>query len=248
LSAGDVTAFVVAVCNQSSTPLAKKTMTALASLMRYLHVAGVTAESLCWAIPKVAGRWSSQTRGLDTDAVARLLSGCDRRQAAGQRDYAILTMLERLGLRAAEVSALTLDDIDWHRGEVVIRGKGNRYERLPLPDDVGEALAGYLRDGRPQAPGGWRRVFLRTVAPAGPLSSRGISMVVHHAARRAGLPDCGSHRLRHFAATETLRHGAPLPEVAELLRHRDLTVTTVYARVDPAALRELARPWPGCAA
>jgi len=249
LGAADVTSFVVATCSQCSAALAKKTVTALASLLRYLHVAGVTPESLCWALPKLAGRRSgSRPRGLETAEVARLLSGCDRRRSAGRRDYAILTLLERLGLRAAEVAAITLDDVDWHRGEVVIRGKGNRHERLPLPNDVGQALAEYLRHARPPAPPGCRTVFLRTVAPVGPLSPQGISMVVRHAARQAGLPACGSHRLRHYAATATLRHGAPLLEVAELLRQRNLTVTTVYARVDPAALRELARPWPAGAA
>ncbi|MHB1475331.1 MAG: tyrosine-type recombinase/integrase [Dermatophilaceae bacterium] len=245
----DVTSFVMATCSQSSVALAKKTITAMASLLRYLHVAGVTAESLCSVLPKVAGRRpGSPAWDLDSDAVTRLLAGCDRHQAVGRRDYAILTLLARLGLRAGEIAALTLDDIDWHRGEVVIRGKGDRHERLPLPDDVGQAVAVYLRDARPPTPPGCRTLFLRVLAPVGPLSPTGVSQVVSRAASRAGLPTCGSHRLRHFAATATLRHGAPLAEVAGLLRQRTLEVTALYARVDPTSLRELARPWPGSAA
>jgi site-specific recombinase XerD len=249
VGAADVRSFVVATCSQSSVALAKKTMTALASLLRYLYVVGVTAEPLGLVLPKVTGRRSgSPGWDLDSAAVTRLLAGCDRERAVGRRDFAVLTLLGRLGLRAGEVAALTLDDVDWHRGEVVIRGKGDRHERLPLPDDVGQAVAVYLRHARPPTPQGYRTLFLRVVAPVGPLSPTGISLVVSRAARRAGLDACGSHRLRHFAATATLRHGAPLPEVAELLRQRNLMVTARYAHVDPAALRELAVPWPGGAA
>jgi len=249
LRAADVTGFVVAACGQSSIPAAKKTVTALASLLRYLHVAGVTANPLASAVPKVAGqRAGLLARGLEATQLARLLSGCDRRRRVGRRDYAIVTLLARLGLRAGEVAALTLDDFDWHHGEVVIRGKGHRYERLPLPCDVGEAVAAYLRRGRRGAPEGSRTLFTRTVAPPGALSPSAIQTVVRRAARRAGLPAFGSHLLRHGAATGMLRGGAPLPEVAQVLRHRSLMVTAAYAKVEPAALRALARPWPGGAA
>lgn len=245
LSAQDVSAFVVAACRAGSVASSKKTVTALASLLGYLFVAGVSAEPLRAVLPRVAGGTAS-SRGvdLDADAVARLLAGCDPRRQSGARDRAVITVLARLGLRAGEVAALGLDDVDWHRGEVVIHGKGARLESVPLPPDVGQVVAAYL-GGRPPAPPGCRSVFLRLTPPVGPLTPGAVSLVVRRAARRAGLPAVGSHRLRHFAARATLRGGAPLPEVAELLRQRDLEVTARYAIVDPPALRELARPWPG---
>ena len=244
--ASDVTAFVVATCGQSSTPLAKKTVTALASLLRYLHVTGVTQQPLALAVPRMAGgRAGPPPRAPEAAQVAALLSSCDRRRSVGRRDYAILLLLARLGLRAGEVAKLTLDDVDWHHGALIVRGKGDRHERLPLPSDVGEAMVAYLRRGRPGAPWECRALFLRAVAPPGPLASCAVGMVVVRAARRAGLPGFGAHRLRYGAATATLRRGAPLAEVAQLLRQRSLLVTAAYARVEPEALRELARPWPG---
>ena len=246
LRAADVTAFVVEVCGRSSIPTAKKTVTALASLLRYLHVAGVIGRPLVVALPKVAGH----QRGplpyeLEADDMARLLSGCDRRHSLGRRDYAILMLLCRLGLRAGEVAALTLDDIDWHHGEIIIRGKGNRHELLPVPVDVGEAVAVYLRRGRRRVPRGCRALFLREIAPEGAVSTSSVRGVVSRAAQRAGLPTIGPHLLRHAAATELLRKGAALPEVAQVLRHRRTQVTAAYATVAPAAVRELATPWPG---
>lgn len=220
-TAEEVTAFVVATCATGRVALAKKTISALASLLRYLHVTGVMDEPLCSALPRVAAKARSP-RGveLDAGAVTRLLAGCSRCRQAGARDRAVIMLLARLGLRAGEVAALGLDDLDWRRGEVLIHGKGDRVERLPLPPDVGQAVAGYLRGGRPSAPPGCRAVFLRMSAPAGPLTSGAVSLVVNRAARRAGLPGFGAHRLRHFAATTTLRGGAPLPDVAELMRQR----------------------------
>lgn len=244
--AADVTGFLVARSGQASPPALSMTVTALASLLRYLHVAGVTAAPLARMLPGVARRRAFPPAAVPgASEVARLLVSCDRRRAAGRRDYAILLLFARLGLRAGEVAALRLDDADWHHGELVIRGKADRRERLPLPADVGEAVAAYLRDGRPPALAGERALFLRLAAPAGPLTPGAVKMVVRHAARRAGMPAFGPHRLRHRAATATLRSGAPLPEVARLLRHRTLAVTASYARVDPATLRELALPWPG---
>jgi site-specific recombinase XerD len=248
LSAAEVTAFVVAECGQCGTALAKKTVTALSSLLRFLHVAGLTAAPLAVAVPKVAGRRSgSLPEGFEAGQVARLLASCDRRREMGRRDYAILTLLARLGLRAGEVAALTLDDIDWRQGEVMIRGKGYRHERLPLPVDVGQAVAAYLQRGR-HAPRGCRAVFLRVCAPSGPLGPGGVGLMVARACRRAGVPSSGSHRLRHTAATQMLRHDAPLAEVAQVLRHRSLAVTATYAKIDRGALAELAKPWPGGAA
>ena len=245
LSAQDVTSYVVAASRVGSVPAAKKTVTALASLLRFLFITGVTTEPLRERLPKVSGPAASP-RGVDLDsaAVGQLMAACDQGQPIGVRDRAVIVMLARLGLRAGEVAALRLEDVNWHRGEVVIHGKGSRVERVPLPVDVGEAVAAYLRVRAP-APPGCRSVFLRLAPPVGPLTAGAVSLLVRRAAGRADLPPIGSHRLRHFAGTNTLRAGAPLPEVAELLRQRSLEVTTRYARVDPSALRELARPWPG---
>ena len=179
--------------------------------------------------------------------MAALLPGCDRGAAVGRRDVAILTLLARLGLRGGEVAALTLDDIDWHQGEIVVRGKGGRRDRLPLPADVGEALVAYLRAGRPAA-AGCRALFLRVRAPVGALGTRGVADVVRLAARRAGLPALGPHRLRHSAATAMLRNGASLAEIGQVLRHARAATTAIYAKVDRAALRAIAQPWPGEAA
>ena len=178
--------------------------------------------------------------------MSRLLRSCDRRTVTGRRDYAILVLLSRLGLRVGEVAALTLDDIDWRHGEIVIPGKGGRRERLPLPADAGQALAGYLSCARPALAS--RLLFLRVLAPRDGLSPTGIATVVRAACDRAGLPRAGAHRLRHSAASEMLRAGAGLPEVAQVLRHASLATTAIYAKVDRAALRSLARPWPGSTA
>lgn len=183
-------------------------------------------------------------KALELDQVRRLLSSCDRDTANGRRDFAILTMLVRLGLRAGEVAGLGLDDIDWRAGETVIRGKGRRTEQVPLPADVGEAVAAYLRNGRPPTAEG-RSVFVRFKAPHRALSAGGVSQVVAAAGLRAGLGRIHAHRLRHTAATEMLRAGAPLSEIGQLLRHRRLLTTAIYAKVDREALRTIARPWPG---
>jgi site-specific recombinase XerD len=156
----------------------------------------------------------------------------------------VLTLLARLGLRAGEAAALQLDDIGWRAGTLTVRGKGRRDEQLPLPSDVGEALAGYLRGGR-AAGGASRRVFLASRAPGGGLSPAGIMEIVRRACVRAGLPEAGAHRLRHSAATAMLRAGAPLQEIGQVLRHRALSTTAIYAKVDHGALAELAVPWPG---
>jgi integrase/recombinase XerD len=178
--------------------------------------------------------------------VRGLLASCDRRTAKGSRDFAILTLLARLGLRAGEAAALDLDDIDWPAGEVLVRGKASRLERLPLPADVGEALAGYLTTGRPRCEE--RALFLRAPAPHRRITVGAISVLVHAACTRAGLDPIATHRLRHTVASELLRHGAGLPEIGQLLRQRSAAVTSIYARADTAALRQLARPWPGSAA
>lgn len=248
LGAGDVMAFVVARCPAQPRGAAKQTVTALRSLLVYLHVEGEIGRPLAGAVPSVAGwRLAGLPKGLEPGQVQRLVASCDRGTATGRRDLAILTMLVRLGVRAGEVAALTLDDVDWRAGQITVRGKGDRSERLPLPVDVGEVIAAYLKDGRPLGAQG-RALFVRVKAPLGALSSTAITGVVLHAARRAGLGEIRAHRLRHTAATEMLRAGGSLPEIGQLLRHRHVSTTAIYAKVDREALREIARPWPGARA
>jgi integrase/recombinase XerD len=243
LTAADVSAFVLAVCPTQSVSTAQLTVCSLRSLLRWLHVDGVLGSSLAGAVPAAAGRRAGLPRGLELGDVERLLAGCDRRTAVGRRDFAIVMLLWRLGLRRGEVAALQLDDLDWRSGEIVVRGKGDRHERLPLPADVGDAVAGYLRHGRPAVTAG-RSVFFRVLAPHLALSAGGVTAVVVAAGRRAGLGDITPHRLRHTAATQMLRGGASMPEIGQVLRHRRLSTTAIYAKVDRDALRSLARPWP----
>lgn len=246
LTAGEVTRFVVAECAGDRVG-SKDLVSALRSLLRFLHVEGQVPAGLAGAVPAVAGwRGTSLPKALEPRQVQAMLKSCDRRRAVGRRDYAILVVLARLGLRAGEASALGLDDVDWRRGEIVVRGKGDRHERLPLPADVGEALAGYLRRGRPR--GACRSLFLRVRAPHGGLSPTGVKLVARRAGERAGLGAVGAHRLRHSAATGILRGGGSLPEVAQVLRHTDLATTAIYAKVDRVALSALVQPWPGGAA
>jgi integrase/recombinase XerD len=245
LTAADVISFVVARCPHQSRGAAKLTVTALRSLLGFLHVDGAIERSLALAVPSVAGRrLVGLPKGLEPAQVQRLLLSCAGSTRNGCRDIAILTMLVRLGMRAGEVAALRLDDIDWRAGEIVVRGKGKCIERLPLPTDVGAAVAAYLHQGRPASAQG-RTVFVRIKAPHRPLSSGGVTQVVAAAARRAGLGRIHAHRLRHTAATQMLRAGASLPEIGQLLRHRRALTTAIYAKVDRDALRTIARPWPG---
>jgi site-specific recombinase XerD len=244
LDAGQVTSFMVGYCRGRNPESAKALVTAVRALLRFLHVTGQVPVPLAGAVPAVAGwRLASLPRGLDAAVVARLLASCDPGTITGRRDLAVLTMLARLGLRGAEVAGLELADVDWRGGEVAIRGKAGRIERLPLPADVGEAVAAYLMAGRPRC--GARTVFCTVRAPYRRLSPAAIRGIMAQACRRAGLPRAGAHRLRHSLATEMLRAGASLPEVGQVLRHRSQLATSVYAKVDEHALRVLARPWPG---
>jgi site-specific recombinase XerD len=244
LTAADVLGFLLAETGWRSRKSAQLLVSALRSLLRFWHVQGVIGRPLAGAVPSVAGwRLVGLPRALEAWQVRALLDSCDRQTVAGVRDLAILTMLVRLGLRRGEAAALTLDDVDWRAGEIVVRGKGDRVERLPLPADVGEALAVYLRDGRPPGVPD-REVFLRIKAPWRALTAGGVTQVVVSASKRAGIGEVTAHRLRHTVATELLRQGAPLHEIGELLRHRSVLSTAIYAKVDRDRLRELARPWP----
>lgn len=244
LASGDVLAFVLAECPHRRPGSAKLLVTALRSLLGYLHVEGVIARPLAPVVPSVAGwRLAGLPRGLRSEQVTALLDSCDRETPVGARDSAILKLLIRLGMRRGEVAALTLDDIDWRSGEILVRGKGSRRERLPLAADVGDALADYLRRVRPASAEG-RAVFARVKAPHRALSAAGVSQVVIAAGNRAGLGHVNAHRLRHTTATELLRAGAPLVEIGQLLRHRSQQTTAIYAKVDRERLSALARPWP----
>jgi integrase/recombinase XerD len=245
LTAGDVTGFVLAECRRlGSARSGKLIVTALRGLLRFLYLEGSTASDLTGAVPLVAGwRGASLPRALDPECVRRLLASSDRGTPAGRRDFAILLLLARMGLRSGEVAAIQLADVDWRAGEVVIRGKDDRHERLPLPVDVGDALVDYLRHGRPRRED--PHLFLKARAPFGAVSGGTVRAVVRYACGRAGIARVGAHRLRHTVATEVLRAGAPLEEVASLLRHRRHATTVLYAKVDWERLRELARPWPG---
>jgi site-specific recombinase XerD len=244
LTAADVSGFMTAQTRHGSPRAAERLATGLRSFLGFALVEGLISMPLAGAVPSVA-RWSGAMlpRGLTSTQVAALLASCDQRRTVGQRDYAILVLLVRLGLRAAEVAALRLDDIDWRAGEIVVRGKGRSQERLPLPPDVGAAIAAYLRGGRPRRPE--REVFLRACAPLRGLSADGVGEVVRAASERAGLGSFGSHRLRHTAGTQMLQAGGSLPEVAQVLRHRTTAATVIYAKVDHHALRGLVVPWPG---
>jgi site-specific recombinase XerD len=218
-------------------------VTQLRSLLRFLHVRGAIDRDLSACAPAVAGwRLAGLPKGLEVSQINPLLSSFDG-SPVGLRDSAIVRLLLRLGLRAGEVAALTLDDVDWRSGEISVQGKGRHQSRLPLPADVGRVLAAYVRHGRPRA--ATRSLFLRSRAPYAGMRPSAIVAVARRALRRAGVLAGSAHLLRHTAATQLLRHGASLPEIAHVLRHRRIDTTAIYAKVDLASLGALAQPWPG---
>jgi site-specific recombinase XerD len=247
LCAGDVVGFVQRQAPRLHPKRSKLMTTALRSFLQYVRYRGHVTLDLAAAVP-VVPNWSKTgiPRAITREQVQQLLASINRGTAIGRRDYAILLLLARLGLRSSEVVFLDLDDIDWNLGQLTVRGKRGRRTKLPLPPDVGKAIAAYLRCGRPESTS--RRVFLRVQAPRrgfqGPSS---IGSIVRHSLQRAGIkaPTYGAHQFRHGLATEMLRHGATLGEIGEILGHRHPQTTTIYAKVDINALRTLALPWPG---
>lgn len=244
LNGRDVTAFLLKEGARVSVGAAKGRVAELRSLLRYLYLQKLTPVPLAVAVPPVAG-WhdTSVPAGLAANEVQLLLDHCDRSDPGGIRDLAILMLVARLGLRSIEVARLELGDIDWRAGEITVRGKARRQDRLPLPWDVGEALTAYLHEVRPSTT--IRQVFLANKAPRRAIRADLVSGVTRRACDRAGLPRVGAHRLRHALATEMLRRGATLVQVSQVLRHRDLATTAIYAKVDLGILRNVAQPWPG---
>jgi integrase/recombinase XerD len=247
LHAADVIEFVREQVKCLHLARAKMMVTALRSFLRYLLYSGAVKRDLAAAVPTVA-HWSmaSIPRAISVEHAQAALASCNRQSAVGSRDYAILLLLARLGLRAGEIVALKLDDIDWHNGSLNVHGKGGKGCPMPLPADVGEAIADYLQKGRPHSTS--RSVFLRSMAPVRELQGQeAIGSVVQHALARAGVdtPRKGAHQFRHRLACDLLRQGASLAEIGEMLRHRRAETTAIYAKVDIAALRTLGLSWPG---
>lgn len=245
LDPASIPRFVLGLTRVWGVHTVKDCVSALRSFLRFLYVRGLTPRDLATAVPTVP-RWKGTTvpKFIPVEDVQRILETCDRRVPTGRRDYAILLLLARLGLRAAEVRYLTLDDIDWDAGELDVRGKGGRHDRVPLPSDVGKGLAAYLRHDRPRCAS--RRAFIGARAPLRGLGVGAVAAVVWRAIKRSGLstPTMGPHLLRHSLATGILRRGGSLAEIAELLRHGHPQTTTLYAKVDFSALREVSPPWP----
>lgn len=243
----DITGFIQRHALGYSHSRAQQVVTALRGFLRYLRLRGLIAIDLTACVPKVA-HWSlaKLPAFLRPDQVKRVLKLCDRGSAIGRRDYAMLLLLARLGLRAGEVAALTLDEINWQQGVLTIRGKGGQWTQMPLPQDVGEAIVDYLEHGRPFCTD--RHLFVRAHAPRrGFRGATSISVIASRALARARIdhPRAGAHIFRHALATEMLRQGASLSEIGQLLRHQHPDTTRIYAKVDLAALRRLAMPWPG---
>ena len=245
LTGADVNAFLLRECARVSAGSAKGRVAELRSILRFLYLQDITSLRLEASVPPVGG-WRFATLpppAMTAADVQLLLDSCYRSTSLGMRDFAIMMLVARLGLRSIEVARLELRDVDWRSGELVVRGKGRRQDRLPLPAEVGEALVAYLSCGR--NPADAVHVFLTCRAPRGPIRADLVGDVVERACKRAGLPKVGPHRLRHALASELLRRGAGLVAISQVLRHQDLATTALYAKVDLGALRQVAQPWPG---
>jgi integrase/recombinase XerD len=248
LTAAEVSNAVLGQVGGRAPATVRRFASGLRSFLRYCYVVGLVDQDLSAAALPVSGRRRSLLpQGITPRQSRLLLAACDRRRAIGRRDFAVIVLMLRLGLRATEVAAVRLEDLDWRAGKLRVNGKGGRMDELPLPVDVGEAIAAYLQRGRPRE-ATVRQVFLRVAAPQVAMTRGGVSAIVAAAARRAGLGVVRAHRLRHTAASDMLRAGAPLAEIGQVLRHRSAGSTAIYARVDVERLRTIAQPWPTGAA
>jgi site-specific recombinase XerD len=248
ITQSDVVRYVERHAQDGSPQSGRVMCTSLRAFLRYLHHKGLNPVPLAGCVPSIREwKFAHLPTYLSAEQVQNVLDSCDRVTAIGQRDYAVLTMLAKLGLRANEVASLTLDNIDWRSGEMRVHAKGRQRVVMPIPPDVGAAIAAYLRDGRPKS--SCRRLFLRTLAPrVGFASGNAITMIAKAALERAriqGFAHQGAHLFRHSLATELLRSGATLSEIGQLLRHKGHDTTRIYAKVDIDALRPLSLPWPG---
>jgi len=245
LTGEDVNAFLLREFARVSVGSAKGRVAELRSVLRFLYLQGLTGLSLGASVPAVGG-WRFATlppAGTSAEDVQLLLDSFDRSTLVGVRDFAIVMLVSRLGLRSIEVARMELRDVDWRSGELMVRGKARRQDRLPLPSEVGEALVAYLSSGR--NPADADHVFLTCRAPRGPIRADLVGDVVERGCKRAGLPNVGPHGLRHALAGELLRRGAGLVAISQVLRHQDLATTALYAKVDLVALRQVVQPWPG---
>lgn len=245
LTGADINAFLLREFARVSAGSAKGRVAELRSILRFLYLQGITGLSLGASVPAVGG-WRFATLpppGMSAEDVQLLLDSFDRSTLVGVRDFAIVMLVSRLGLRSIEVARMELRDVDWRSGELMVRGKARRQDRLPLPAEVGEALVAYLSSGR--NPADADHVFLTCRAPRGPIRADLVGDVVERACKRAGVPKVGPHGLRHALAGELLRRGAGLVAISQVLRHQDLATTALYAKVDLVALRRVAQPWPG---
>lgn len=247
ITASDIARFLQELTGRKQ-PFRDKTLSShLRNFFRYLFKAGKSGSNLALGIPSVAQRYGTRLpRHLTPNEVERLLAAVRTDTPQGRRDYAMVLLLARLGLRAPEVVAMQLDDIDWRSGEIIVRGKGGRHDRLPLPHDVGEALAEYIRKDRVSE---YRALFVRERAPHRPFKDgQMLNIILRGAFARTGLkppvPHVGSHILRHSLAANLARDGASLEEIGDMLRHRSRSTTMLYARLDIDGLRGVARPWP----
>ena len=244
VTAAEVITALRRVAEAVSVAAAQNFRAGLRAFLRFCFTEGILGVDLSGAALAVTGRRRvCLPRGIEPAQARALLSSCDRRTALGRRDHAMLVVLLRLGLRAGEVARLRLDDLDWRAGELVVRGKGARLDRLPMPVEVGEAITAYLRRGRPNSDR--REVFLRARAPFNPIATGTVGSTVRRACRRAGIAEVGPHRLRHTLACQMVRAEVPLVDIGQVLRHKSLQSTGIYARVDIDTLRRLAVPWPG---
>ena len=244
LTGADINAFLLRECTRVSAGSAKGRVAELRSVLRFLYLQGLTPLHLGLAVPPVGGwRLATVPPTISPEDIQRLLASCDRTTPIGRRDFAMMTVISRLGVRSIEIARLELEDLDWRTGELLVRGKGGRQDRLPLPTDVGQALVEYLTVRPPLT--GVRHVFLTHRTPRGPIRADLVGDVVQRACQRAGVGHVGPHRLRHGLARELLRRGTGLMAIGQVLRHQDLATTALYAKVDLDTLRQVAQPWPG---